>query len=250
MKLRNRSVFISLWLAPILFMLSIRLPWLMLAGAERFFIPLSEVEFYIWQSCKYFSIFFTMIFVMCRLHIGFRDIGMWSTVRLAFTDIIHGCVFALFYILITWVISILFIPFIPEKTETVTFNIFYGYVIPLEKMLTLTLLLNPWIYAFYMTVVPALTEELYFRGFSISLLKNKIGNLWIVNFLQTTLFSILHWYRGLFAGIVPMFIFGFLFGFLTIRNNFRLTSAITGHLAVNSLSVFLYLRGLEMANQV
>ncbi|MEM3620882.1 MAG: hypothetical protein QXO45_07110, partial [Nitrososphaerota archaeon] len=67
-------------------------------------------------------------------------------------------------------------------------------------------------------------------------------------FLQTISFSALHWYRGLLAGIIPMFIFGFIFGFLTIRNNFRLTSALTGHLLVNALSVFLYLRGLEMVS--
>lgn len=238
-------MFILLWLTPILSMLSIRLPWLIIAGAERFFVPPSEVELYIGQSCKYFCILFTMIIIMYRLGISFRDIGAWSTMRLTLSDIVHGGVFALFYILVTWIISIVSIPFIPEKTETVIFNIFYGYIIPVEKMQTLIHILNPWVYAIYMTVVPAFIEEFYFRGFSINLLKNMFRSLWIVNFLQTTLFSVLHWYKGLLAGIVPMFIFGFIFGFLTIRNNFRLTSALTGHLVVNALSVFLYLQGLK-----
>lgn len=229
-------------------MLSIRLPWLICAGAERFFIPQSEVEFYIGQSSKYLSIFFIMIVIMHRLGISFRSIGAWTTVRLSLSDVVHGGVFALFYILITWIMSIIFIPFVPEKTETVIFDIFYGYIIPVEKMQMLTSMLNPSAYAVYMTIVPAFIEEFYFRGFSITLLKNRFGNLWIVNFLQTILFSVLHWYRGLFAGIVPMFIFGFLFGFLTIRNDFRLTSAIAGHLIVNALSIFLYLRGLETVN--
>jgi len=246
--LKNDFTFILVWLSPILTMLSIRLPWLIIAGAERFFVPPSEVEFYIGQSCKYFCIFFVMVIIMYRFGISFRSIGVGSTVRLALSDIFHGGVFALFYILITWIISIVSISFIPEKTDTVIFNIFYGYVVPVEKMLTLISILNPWFYATYMTIVPAFIEELYFRGFSINLLKNIFRNLWIVNFLQTISFSALHWYRGLLAGIIPMFIFGFIFGFLTIRNNFRLTSALTGHLLVNALSVFLYLRGLEMVS--
>jgi hypothetical protein len=45
-----------------------------------------------------------------------------------------------------------------------------------------------------------------------------------------------------------MFLFGFLFGFVTIRNGYRLTSALTGHLATNALSTFLYLRGLQTAS--
>ncbi len=228
-------------------MLSIRLPWLIILGAERFFVPPSEMEFYLGQSCKYFSILFAMIFIMHRFGMSLRSISAWSTIKLVFSDIPPGGVFALFYILVTWIISILFIPFIPEEHEDIIFNALYGYVIPLKKMLELTSILNPWTYAIYMTIVPAFIEELYFRGYSINLLKKIFSNLWMVNLLQALLFSVLHWYRGLLAGILPMFIFGFLFGFLTIRNNFRLTSALTGHLIVNALSVSLYLRGLELA---
>ncbi|MDW7986034.1 MAG: CPBP family intramembrane glutamic endopeptidase [Nitrososphaerota archaeon] len=237
---------VSLWLSPIIVMLCIRVPWLVVAGAERFFVPFSELEFYLGQSTKYLSILSIMLFIMFKFSISFRDIGIWTTFRLALGDILHGGVFALFYILITWVASIFFIPFIPERAETVFFNLFYGYVIPVDKMLELISILNPWIYAVYMTTIPAIVEEMYFRGYSINLLRNFSGNLWIVNLLQASLFSALHWYRGLLAGILPMFIFGILFGFLTIKNNFRLTSAITGHLIVNMLSISLYLRGLEM----
>ncbi|MEN2974338.1 MAG: CPBP family glutamic-type intramembrane protease [Candidatus Caldarchaeales archaeon] len=246
MKIQNNFLLVFLWLTPIFIMLMIRVPWLMITGAERFFIPPSELEFYLGQSSKYFSILSVMVFLMFRFSISFRDIGIWSTTRLALGDILHGGVFALFYILITWILSILFIPLIPGRTETVIFNAFYGYVIPVNKMVEFVLLLNPWLYSFYMISVPAIIEELYFRGYSISLLKNMFGNLWVVNVVQATLFSVLHWYRGLLAGIIPMFLFGFLFGFLTIKNNFRITSALTGHLIVNSLSISLYLRGLEM----
>lgn len=228
-------------------MLSIRLPWLIILGAERFFVPPSEMEFYLGQSCKYFSILFALIFIMHRFGMSLRSIGVRSTIKLVFNDILPGGVFALFYILVTWITSILFIPFIPKEHEDIIFNALYGYVIPLKKMLGLTSIFNPWTYAIYMTIVPAFIEELYFRGYSISLLKKIFSNLWMVNLLQALLFSVLHWYRGLLAGILPMFIFGFLFGFLTIRNNFRLTSALTGHLIVNALSVSLYLRGLELA---
>ncbi len=242
----NLLSLVLIWLSPIIVMLFIRVPWLMIAGPERFFIPSSEIEFYLGQSCKYFSILFVMLFIMFRSRIDFKNIGFWSTVKLTLNDILHGGVFSLFYILVTWVLSIFFIPFIPERTETVIFNIFYGYVIPVEKMMRFISILNPWLYASYMIIIPAVIEEMYFRGYSISILRNMFNNLWVVNVVQALLFSILHWYRGLFAGIIPMFIFGFLFGFLTIKHGFRLTSALTGHLIVNALSIFLYLRGLEM----
>ncbi len=238
---------IQLWLAPVLVMLLIRLPWLIFAGAERFFIPPTELEFYIGQSLKYFSILIIMLLAAFRLGINSRDIGMSSSLRLMLSEILTGGVFALFYILITWILSLFFIPFMPERVEEVTFNLFYGYIIPVDKALEFAYKLNPWIYVFYMTLVPAFIEEVYFRGYSISILRKIFKNLWIVNLLQTVLFSILHWYKGLLAGILPMFIFGFLFGFVTIRNDFRLTSALTGHIATNVLSTFLYLRGLTMS---
>mgnify|MGYP001772908877 CR=1 FL=1 len=229
-------------------MLLIRLPWLAFAGAERFFIPPSELEFYVGQSLKYFSIFFIMLLAIVKLGINLRDIGMSSSLRLMLGEILTGGVFALFYILVTWILSLFFIPFMPVKVEEVTFNLFYGYIIPMDKALEFAYKLNPWIYGLYMTIVPSFIEEAYFRGYSINLLRRIFKSLWIVNLLQTVLFSILHWYKGLLAGILPMFIFGFLFGFVTIRNSFRLTSALTGHIVTNALSTFLYLRGLTLSS--
>lgn len=233
------------WLTPILVMLSIRLPWLLITGPERFFTPLSEFEFYVGQSLKYFSILFVMILIIVRLGMGLKDIGMSSGLRIMLSEILTGGVFALFYILLTWILSLFFIQFMPEKIEEVTFNILFGYMIPMDKALEFAYMLNPWVYAFYMTIIPSVIEETYFRGYSINILRRMFRNLWIVNLLQTILFSLLHWYRGILAGILPMFIFGFLFGFLTIRNGYRLTSALTGHLVTNALSTFLYLRGLQ-----
>lgn len=243
----NRSLF-WFWLTPILVMLSIRLPWLLIAGPERFFIPPSEFEFYVGQSLKYFSILFTMILIIIRLGISLKDIGFGSGLRVMLSEILTGGVFALFYILLTWILSIFFIQFMPEQVEQVTFSILYGYIIPMDKALEFAYMLNPWVYAFYMTIIPSVIEETYFRGYSINILKRIFKNLWIVNLLQTILFSFLHWYRGILAGILPMFLFGFLFGFVTIRNGYRLTSALTGHLATNALSTFLYLRGLQTAS--
>jgi membrane protease YdiL (CAAX protease family) len=229
-------------------MLGIRLPWLLIAGAERFFIPPSELEFYIGQSTKYFVILTIMLLMMFRQGMKFKDIGLSSSLRLVLSEILTGGVFALFYILVTWILSIFFIQFMPEQVEEVTFSILYGYIIPMDKALEFAYMLNPWVYAFYMTIIPSVIEETYFRGYSINILKRIFKNLWIVNLLQTILFSFLHWYRGILAGILPMFLFGFLFGFVTIRNGYRLTSALTGHLATNALSTFLYLRGLQTAS--
>ncbi|MCL7404036.1 MAG: CPBP family intramembrane metalloprotease [Thaumarchaeota archaeon] len=236
------------WLTPVMVMLGIRLPWLLIAGAERFFIPPSELEFYIGQSTKYFVILTIMLLMMFRQGMKFRDIGLSSSLRLVLSEILTGGVFALFYILVTWILSVFFIQFMPEQVEEVTFSILYGYIIPMDKALEFAYMLNPWVYAFYMTIIPSVIEETYFRGYSINILKRIFKNLWIVNLLQTILFSFLHWYRGILAGILPMFLFGFLFGFVTIRNGYRLTSALTGHLATNALSTFLYLRGLQTAS--
>lgn len=236
------------WLTPVMVMLGIRLPWLLIAGAERFFIPPSELEFYIGQSTKYFVILTIMLLMMFRQGMKFKDIGLSSSLRLVLSEILTGGVFALFYILVTWILSIFFIQFMPEQVEEVTFSILYGYIIPMDKALEFAYMLNPWVYAFYMTIIPSVIEETYFRGYSINILKRIFKNLWIVNLLQTILFSFLHWYRGILAGILPMFLFGFLFGFVTIRNGYRLTSALTGHLATNALSTFLYLRGLQTAS--
>jgi membrane protease YdiL (CAAX protease family) len=236
------------WLTPVMIMLGIRLPWLLIAGAERFFIPPSELEFYIGQSTKYFVILTIMLLMMSRQSMKFKDIGLSSSLRLVLSEILTGGVFALFYILVTWILSIFFIQFMPEQVEQVTFSILYGYIIPMDKALEFAYMLNPWVYAFYMTIIPSVIEETYFRGYSINILKRIFKNLWIVNLLQTILFSLLHWYRGILAGILPMFLFGFLFGFVTIRNGYRLTSALTGHLATNALSTFLYLRGLQTAS--
>jgi len=236
------------WLTPVIVMLGIRLPWLLIAGAERFFAPPSELEFYIGQSIKYFVILTIMLLMMFRQGMKFRDIGLSSGLRVMLSEILTGGVFALFYILLTWILSLFFIQFLPGGIEEVTFNILYGYMIPMEKALKFAHMLNPWIYAFYMTIIPSVIEETYFRGYSINILKRMFKNLWFVNLLQTILFSLLHWYRGILAGILPMFIFGFLFGFVTIRNGYRLTSALTGHIATNALSTFMYLRGLQTAS--
>jgi len=246
--LNEKRLLVWFWLTPILVMLFIRLPWLLIAGPERFFTPPSEFEFYIGQSLKYFSILFTMMLIIVRSRMGLRDIGLSSGLRLMLNEILAGGVFALFYILVTWILSLFFIQFMPGRVEEVTFNILFGYIIPMGKALEFAYMLNPWVYAFYMTVIPSVIEETYFRGYSINILKKMFKNLWIVNLLQTILFSLLHWYRGILAGILPMFIFGFLFGFLTIRNGYRLTSALTGHLSTNALSTILYLRGLQTSS--
>jgi len=249
--LEDRHVFPTLlaWLTPVIVMLGTRLSWLLIAGAERFFVPPSELEFYIGQSTKYFVILIVMLLIMLRQGIKFREIGLSSGLRVMLSEVLTGGVFALFYILVTWIMSLFFIQFMPERVEEVTFNILYGYIIPADKALDFRYMLNPWIYSFYMTIIPAFIEEVYFRGYSINVLKTVFKNIRIVNLLQTVLFSLLHWYRGILAGILPMFIFGFLFGFVTIRNGYRLTSALTGHLATNTLSTFLYLRGLQIVSQ-
>lgn len=226
-------------------MLAIRIPWLAIAGPERFFVPPTEVEFYLGQTMKYASILSVMLFLMVKFRMGPREIGLGTTFRQALGDIVHGGMFSLFYVLITWVLTLVFLRFIPSNVEAAVFDPLFGYVMPPGKMLELMRTLDPAVYAAFMTIVPAVVEEMYFRGYSVGLLRRLFGNLWTVNLIQSSLFSALHWYRGLVAGMLPMFIFGFLFGFLTIRNGFRLTSAMTGHLIVNALSVSLYLRGLE-----
>jgi membrane protease YdiL (CAAX protease family) len=171
-------------------MLGIRLPWLLIAGAERFFVPPSELEFYIGQSTKYFVILTIMLLMMSRQSMKFRDIGLSSSLRLVLSEILTGGVFALFYILVTWILSIFFIQLMPEQVEQVTFSILYGYIIPMDKALEFAYMLNPWVYAFYMTIIPSVIEETYFRGYSINILKRIFKNLWIVNLLQTILFSL------------------------------------------------------------
>lgn len=237
--------FILFWLMPVFLMLSIRLPWLAILGVERFFLPYTEAEFYLGQSIKYCSLILIMILAALRLGLGLRDFGLSSRVRTMFSEAAAGGIFTLFYIFITWVLTLSVLNLIPRDVETIHYNLLFGFVIPRGMASEFVAKINPLTYIVYMTIVPSVVEEVYFRGYSMTILRKIFRGEWSVNLAQASLFSILHWYRGLLAGILPMAIFGIIFGYITIKNEYRITSALTGHLITNVLSAVTYIRGVS-----
>lgn len=241
----GRERFVFLWLMPTFLMMAIRIPWLAILGVERFFLPPSEVELYLGQTVKYVSIIVVMVLIAVNLGFGLKELGLSSRIRVMLSEMVTGGVFALFYMIITWLLTLAFFGLLPREVESISYNMLFGFVIPRDKALEFATRLNPWIYAAYMTVVPALVEEVYFRGYSMAILRRVFKRGWLINLAQASLFSVLHWYRGLLAGMLPMAIFGILFGYVTIRNGYRLTSALTGHFVTNMFSAAMYIRGLS-----
>jgi len=91
------------------------------------------------------------------------------------------------------------------------------------------------------TLTTGVSEEVLFRGFLQSYLKNYFSNFWIV-LLQAIIFSLLHpryYINSLYYISFLVFIFGIIAGFITIRTK-NLSGSILAHGLVNTIGYILF----------
>lgn len=96
---------------------------------------------------------------------------------------------------------------------------------------------------FIIAVIPAVGEELFFRGLLQPLLGKKIGNMHVAIWLTALIFSAFHFQ---FYGLVPRLFLGAVFGYLYFWSG-NLWMPVLGHFINNGLSLlmlFLFQQGV------
>ena len=88
---------------------------------------------------------------------------------------------------------------------------------------------------FVIAIVPAIGEELLFRGLVQNLLMKAFGNYHVAIWLAAILFGVFHFQ---FYGVLPRIMLGALFGYIYVWSG-RLSLAMVGHFLNNGLTLTL-----------
>lgn len=116
-----------------------------------------------------------------------------------------------------------------------------------EKMLSLSGAGDVALQIFVVALVPAVCEELFFRGALQQILRQRIGNLHLAILLTALIFSLAH---GDIYGLAPRFVLGVLLGYLYCLSGSLLVN-VTAHFVNNAIVVVcycLYHRGVLTAS--
>ncbi len=93
-----------------------------------------------------------------------------------------------------------------------------------------------WVTFLSIAIIPALFEELSFRGVFLPLLAKMTGNVHVAIWITAALFSLIH---VQFYGFLPRMLMGALLGYLVIWSG-SLWASILAHFANNALAIVLY----------
>jgi uncharacterized protein len=88
---------------------------------------------------------------------------------------------------------------------------------------------------FVLALIPAIGEELFFRGLLINLLRNMVKNHHLIIIMTAVVFSALHFQ---FSGLIPRILLGVVYGYLYIWSKSVWLPAIA-HFINNAIPVFL-----------
>lgn len=105
-----------------------------------------------------------------------------------------------------------------------------------DKMLSLTTVGDLVLQFFVVALIPAVCEELFFRGALQQILRQWFGNIHVAILVAALVFSVAH---GDIYGLVPRFILGLLLGYLFYLSGSILVN-ICAHFFNNALIVVLY----------
>ncbi|MEO1021347.1 MAG: CPBP family intramembrane glutamic endopeptidase [Bacteroidota bacterium] len=97
---------------------------------------------------------------------------------------------------------------------------------------------------FHIALVPAVCEELLFRGFFMRSLE-KSTNVWLALVISSAVFSLFHLD---ISGLLPRFLLGLFLGYITLKSN-SIIPAMVGHFTNNALYVILAKSYPELASQ-
>ena len=103
--------------------------------------------------------------------------------------------------------------------------------IQLAKMLTD---IHPWMLYLVGALLPAVCEEFFFRGYLLQLCLRHFTKLQAL-VIVSSLFAVLHIQ---FIALLPLFVFGFLLGLLTLKTG-RLSYAVLVHFLNNSITLYI-----------
>src|SRR5574337_1093837 len=91
---------------------------------------------------------------------------------------------------------------------------------------------NPWLLVFYLAIVPALCEELFFRGYTLSGLRSTLGKAAAVG-ITALAFGMTHYSA---QRLVPTTVLGLLLGLLVVQYG-SIWPAMIAHFLHNAISV-------------
>jgi len=91
---------------------------------------------------------------------------------------------------------------IPVHKERVVFHLLFGFVATKGILVEFFKNVGPLLFVITMTVVLGMVEEVYFRGVLINKFREAGFKRRYLYLAPATLFSVLHWHRGILCGIV------------------------------------------------
>ena len=106
----------------------------------------------------------------------------------------------------------------------------------LDKMLSLTTPGDLALQLFVVALIPAICEEVFFRGALQQILRDWFGNQHVAVVVTALVFTLAH---GDFYGLVPRFVLGLLLGYFFFLSGSMLVN-ITAHFANNAFCVVMY----------